>query len=110
MKPIDARALPGSTHVDTDIGIIGPGAAGVALAREFAEASRDVCIVESGADRTDGDTQALYDLDSVGYPIRPNFMNRARYFGGSSNLWAGRCMRLDPSDFERREWISGSGW
>ena len=37
-------------------------------------------------------------------------MARARYFGGTSNLWAGRSMRLDPIDFERRDWVPNSGW
>jgi choline dehydrogenase-like flavoprotein len=37
-------------------------------------------------------------------------MSRARYFGGSCNLWAGRSMRLTPLDFERRDWVPHSGW
>src|SRR4030095_15094510 len=37
-------------------------------------------------------------------------MARALYFGGTSNLWAGRSMRLDPIDFEHREWVPDSGW
>ena len=69
-----------------------------------------MCLIESGALAADQATQALYDLQSIGYPVRENFMSRARYFGGSSNLWAGRSMRLDPIDFERREWVPDSGW
>ena len=56
------------------------------------------------------ETQSLYDLQSVGHPTRQDFIARARYLGGTSNLWAGRCMRLDPIDFERREWVPNSGW
>lgn len=29
-------------------------------------------------------------------------MSRARYYGGSCNLWAGRSMLLEPIDFEKR--------
>jgi choline dehydrogenase-like flavoprotein len=37
-------------------------------------------------------------------------MSRARYFGGSCNLWAGRSMALNPIDFENRSWVPHSGW
>ena len=36
--------------------------------------------------------------------------SRFRYFGGSTNRWAGWCRELDPIDFERREWVADSGW
>ena len=110
MKPIDARELPNAARIDTGLCIIGAGVAGITLARELAGASQDVCLVESGALAVEEATQALYDLQSVGYPVRDNFMARARYFGGSSNIWAGRSMRLDPIDFERRDWVPDSGW
>ena len=110
MKPIDARELPSATRIDTGLCIIGAGVAGITLARELDGTSREVCLIESGALAVDEATQALYDLQSVGYPVRDKFMARARYFGGSSNLWAGRSMRLDPIDFERRDWVPDSGW
>ena len=70
----------------------------------------DVCLVESGGFTPDEDTQSLYDLQSTGYPVRENFMSRARYFGGSCNLWAGRNMTLNAIDFEARDWVPDSGW
>jgi len=110
MKPIDARGLPQKTHIETGVCIIGGGMAGISIAREFIGTDHDVCLIESGAYGPDEETQALCDLHSIGYPIRQNFMARARYFGGTSNLWAGRSMRLDPIDLRRREWVPNSGW
>lgn len=110
MKPIDARELPNATRIDTGLCIIGGGVAGITLAHELAGAAQEVCLIESGALAADEATQALYTLQNIGYPVRENFMARARYFGGSSNLWAGRSMRLDPIDFERRDWVPDSGW
>ena len=110
MKPIDSSRLARSTSIKTEICIIGAGVAGISLAREFIGTRHDVCLIESGAYALDAETQSLYDLRNVGYPTRQNFMARARYFGGTSNLWAGRSMRLDPIDFERREWVPNSGW
>jgi choline dehydrogenase-like flavoprotein len=110
MRPMDCRRLPKSNRIETDVCIVGGGIAGMSIAREFIGTRHDVCVIESGGDAPDEATQSLYDLASVGYPVRQNFMARARYFGGTSNLWAGRSMRLDPIDFQRREWVPDSGW
>ena len=90
MKPIDSSRLARSTSIKTEICIIGGGVAGISLAREFVGTRHDVCLIESGAYALDTETQSLYDLRNVGYPTRQNFMARARYFGGTSNLWAGQ--------------------
>jgi choline dehydrogenase-like flavoprotein len=110
MRSIDTRTLSKFNRVETEICIIGAGAAGVTLAREFVGTRHDVCLIESGGLAPDEDTQSLYELSSIGYPVRQNFMSRARYFGGTSNLWAGRSMRLDPIDLAQREWVPDSGW
>jgi len=110
MSIIDARTVPTGTVLEADICVIGAGAAGVTVAQELATAGRRVCLVESGGFEQDPETQSLYDLDSVGYPQRPNFMSRARYFGGSCNLWAGRSMALAPLDVADRPWVPGGGW
>jgi len=110
MSIIDARQMALPACLEADVCIVGAGAAGLTLAADLAAEGRDVCLVESGGFTPDEGTQSLYDLESTGYPIRPNYMSRARYFGGSCNLWAGRNMTLNPLDFERREWVPHSGW
>ena len=35
---------------------------------------------------------------------------RQRRLGGTTTEWGGRCSPLQPSDFERRDWVTGSGW
>jgi choline dehydrogenase-like flavoprotein len=106
----DARRLPPDTRLDADICVVGAGAAGISLALELEKLGRNVLLLESGDEQLDAQVQALHDLESTGYPLREDYMSRARYFGGSCNLWAGRSMRLDPLDFERRDWVAGSGW
>lgn len=110
MSLIDARRLGETTELAADVCIVGAGAAGVTLASALAEEPLDLILLEGGGLRPDPDTQSLYDVESVGYPIREDFMSRARYFGGSCNLWAGRCMRLEAADLADRPWVPESGW
>lgn len=110
MSLIDARQLESGSELAAQVCIIGAGAAGLTLASSLEGSGIDVCLLESGGMQPESRTQALYDIESVGYPIRENFMSRARYYGGSCNLWAGRSMRFGPGDLEAREWISNSGW
>ena len=36
--------------------------------------------------------------------------SRLRFFGGSTNCWAGGCGELEIEDYMHREWVSHSGW
>jgi choline dehydrogenase-like flavoprotein len=110
MKFIDVNELPEGSTISTDICIVGAGAAGITVASELDGGSQTVCVIESGSHGPDENTQALYDLDVAGQPVREKFMSRARYYGGSCNLWAGRTMRLTPMDLAHRDWIPHSGW
>ena len=110
MKFADATRFPPASTIDVDICVVGAGVAGLTVAIELDGGPYTVCVLESGGFGPDEETQSLYDLDVAGYPVRENFMSRARYFGGTSNLWAGRSMTLTPFDFRRRPWVSHSGW
>jgi len=107
---LDARTLDRETTVTTDVCVAGAGAAGITLALQVARSGRKVCLVEGGAFEVEEETQSLHDLDCIGYPIRENFMSRARYYGGTCNTWAGRSMRLSEADFGARPWVPHSGW
>jgi choline dehydrogenase-like flavoprotein len=106
----DARQLDNASTIEADVCIVGTGAAGVTVAAELENTGARICLLESGGFGPDPAAQALCDLDNVGYPVRRNFMARARYYGGSCNLWAGRAMRLAPIDVEARPWLTNSGW
>ncbi|MGH6898139.1 MAG: GMC oxidoreductase [Geminicoccaceae bacterium] len=110
MTIIDARTLADGARLEADVCIVGAGAAGLTLALALEAPTRRVLLVESGGFEPDADVQSLYDLESVGYPPRPNYMSRARCFGGSCNLWAGRCMSLQEIDLAGRAWVPNSSW
>ncbi|WP_036478998.1 GMC oxidoreductase [Myxosarcina sp. GI1] len=107
---IDARTLPEDTVIEQDICIIGAGAAGITLAREFIDRSEQVCLLESGGMDFDEATQSLYGDKNIGNSYYPLKETRARYLGGSTNLWGGWSRPLDEIDFEDRPWMPNSGW
>jgi choline dehydrogenase-like flavoprotein len=107
---IDALALDDGTVLESDVCIVGAGAAGLTLAEALDDLSCTICVVEAGGVKPDEATQALHELENVGAPIRQGFMSRARYFGGSCNLWAGRSMRLASLDLGGRGWVADSAW
>ncbi len=58
---IDAVDLAASKVPQYDLCIIGGGMAGIALAREFRHARKTtVCVLESGSERLEVETQRLY--------------------------------------------------
>ena len=110
MKFIDAKKLGSIDKLNTDICIVGGGVAGITIASELADGSQSVSLIESGKFVPDEALQSLYTIKNTGYPVRKNFMHRARYFGGTSNLWPGRCMILSNQDLRPRSWVTNSGW
>ena len=116
---IDARSLPPDQILETQICIIGAGPAGITLAREFANQSFQVYLVESGGLDYEPDTQALTEGTSIGDRYPDLGESRRRQFGGTSHAWGApnshkesgfRCLPLDEIDFEQRDWLPHSGW
>ena len=107
----DARTLPAGATLETELCIVGAGAAGITLALACAEAGLRVLLLESGGFDAEPETQALY-AGAVADPAlhSPPDTYRVRRFGGSTTLWGGRCVPFDPIDFERRPWMAESGW
>ncbi len=106
----DARSVPADTALETDICIIGAGAAGIALALRLKDSAVRVVLLESGGEELEAETQALYQGPVTGLPYFPLDAARLRFYGGSTNHWGGVCRPFDEVDFEPRDWIPGSGW
>lgn len=117
----DSAAAP--TEIDADLCLVGAGAAGIALALEFAgaggavppgpgwrAAGQRVVVLESGGESSEPATQRLYESELRGLPCATVHEGRARVFGGTTTMWAGQALALDELDFEVRDWVPGSGW
>jgi choline dehydrogenase-like flavoprotein len=113
---VDLSAVEDGAVFDADLCIIGAGAAGITIARDLAGSSLRICLLEGGAFVASRESQDLYAAKMLNsYTKRPGgaeylTYSRLRYFGGSTNHWAGWCRPLDASDFERRSWVPNSGW
>lgn len=105
----DSREIPTDHVVECDLCIIGGGAAGITLAKEFADTNVKVCLLESGGFSFEDSTNELNDVEIVGHNYSGNG-SRLRYFGGSTNHWGGHCAPIRPIVFKKREWIPYSGW
>jgi choline dehydrogenase-like flavoprotein len=107
---LDARRKEAGSVIETDLCIIGSGAAGITIAREFIGSGVRVCLLEAGGLSIDPEVAERSVIESVGrdYPYKDS--SRLRLFGGSTNHWGGNCLPLQPIDFEKLDWINYSGW
>jgi choline dehydrogenase-like flavoprotein len=102
--------LPENQVIEAEVCIVGAGAAGITLAREFVPQEFRVCLLESGGLEFDQETQSLYKGENTGQSYFPLDATRLRYFGGTTNHWNGWSRPLDEIDFEARDWVPHSGW
>ena len=107
---IDASSVPSGSILKSEVCIVGAGAAGITLAREFINSPLRVILLESGGMEYEQDTQDLYQGQSIGRSFQDLIASRLRYFGGTTNHWGGWCLPLDPIDFESRDDLPYHGW
>jgi choline dehydrogenase-like flavoprotein len=107
---IDFRSLGNHSVIEADLCIIGAGAAGITVAREFLNSKLRVVVIESGGLEPDPETQSLYRGENVGFSYFPLETARLRFFGGTTNHWNGQCSPLNEMDFQERPWVPHSGW
>jgi choline dehydrogenase-like flavoprotein len=107
---LDARSIPPGELLETDVCVVGGGAAGISVALGLVDHAARVILMEGGGVRPDEARPELYRGVTTGQPYYPLDECRLRYLGGSTNFWGGWCRPLDPLDFEEREWVPHSGW
>lgn len=106
---MDLNAL-NTDAVTSDVCVVGAGAAGIALAQSLLGANLQVVLVESGTADPHDSTEALNESVNVGSSTLDTRSSRRRLIGGTTRIWAGQCVPLDPGDLDVRSWVPGSGW
>lgn len=104
-----STGLPDSTLQHVDVCIIGAGAAGITLACELDGCGLSVILLEAGGLDSDPVVTDYY-RGTATEPHLDLTQYRRAAFGGTTSLWGGRCVPLDPIDFERRDYVPDSGW
>ena len=107
---VDFQTFEEGAEIETDLCVVGAGAAGITIAREFAGSGISICLVESGGLDFEPETQALYEGENLGLPYFDLDVSRLRFFGGTTNHWSGWSGPLNEIDFQVRPWVPHSGW
>ena len=93
-----------------DVCVCGTGPAGITVARTIAGSGKSVCLLEAGGMEYTDESADIYEGETTGLEYWSLSDCRLRYFGGTSNHWAGRCSVFDPIDFEQRDYFGLPGW
>lgn len=86
--------------------IVGSGIGGATIALKLAAQGKKVLIIEAGKKHSNN-SNVNYENCGRDFGLRTT---TSIQLGGTSNLWHGVLGMLDPIDFEKREWITYSGW
>jgi len=107
---IDAECLKTQTTLEAEVAIVGAGPAGITLALELARSGHRVLLIESGSDSHRAEVQDLGETVGHDPTHVPMSLATRRQIGGTSNLWGGRCVPLDPVDFRHRRVVGDIHW
>ena len=97
-------------NCSADVCIVGAGAAGIVLALELAQQGKQVALLEGGGALLEDVAQEPYRSIVDGRKHRGLHDGRVRAHGGTTTKWGGQILELDESDFQKRDWVEGSGW
>jgi choline dehydrogenase-like flavoprotein len=109
MMLMSLENLDAGSTLESTVCIVGAGAAGITLACELDGSPFKVLLIEAGGLKSDRSTPADYGGTAAAPHPDPSQFRRF-VFGGTTEIWGGRCVPLEPIDFERRDYIANSGW
>lgn len=107
---IDLNQAEAREVLDTEICVVGAGAAGISMARKLLSVGHEVVLLESGGLDYEADVAALNAGENVGADYYDLEDSRLRFFGGTTAIWGGRCAEFAPIDLEKRDYVPHSGW
>lgn len=107
---VDAQDHSFGSPIQTDVCIVGAGAAGITLARSLGQSNLDVVLLESGGLELESQTQALFQGEVKGIKYYDMAACRLRYFGGTTNHWAGFCRPYTQDAFSGRPELGVPAW
>ena len=111
MTLINQDNIPTNVSLDADLCVIGGGVTGLSIALEYARQhpAKKVIVLESGFEEP-GPAQEAAGGIITGNDVYALQATRFRAYGGTQWVWGGNSRLFDPIDFEKRDWVSESGW
>jgi len=101
----------GEVGLTADVVIVGAGAIGLALGVALARGGRDVLILEAGGESLDEAGQRLFSQVSLsGRPWGGARAGRHRVLGGTTTMWGGQVVPIEPTAMAERSWAPGGAW
>jgi choline dehydrogenase-like flavoprotein len=94
-------SLPDHGDSEVEVAIVGAGPVGLAVATRLAGRIGRIALIEAGGTRFNP-LESLSFFEAVQIDDSrhsPTELNRRRMLGGTSSIWGGRCIPLDPEDF-----------
>ena len=109
--------IPTGTQLETEVCVVGSGAAGVTAAWFLQEAGVDVILIDGSRDLPanpyedkvlldNGEAVGIFATNEPEFLIRPQYQGqsspweRERTYGGTTTHWGGQSRPLDPIIFE----------
>ena len=106
-----AESVAQGQELQADVCVVGAGPVGISLALALAGSGLRVLLLEGGQFKPDAASQDLYEGEVADEALHcPPVRYRMRQFGGATTTWGGRCVPLDPHDYQARPAMPGSGW
>ena len=106
---IDAREHE-QPSIQTDVCIVGAGAAGITLASSLLGSGLRTLLVESGGFERTAETDLLNAAETPTIGGGYLASSRVRVFGGTTSHWTGYCLPLCDAALAVRPWVPDSGW
>lgn len=102
------RAAQPSTHVTTDVCVVGAGAAGLYLASRLSRAGVSVTVVEAGGETCASGAAIGIEALSDGDPYGGTREGRAFGWGGTTSRWGGLLAPYSAADMREEDPAAGT--
>jgi choline dehydrogenase-like flavoprotein len=106
LRTMDFQAFPKPQVI-----IVGAGAVGLIMAVDLSRSGYRVLVLEAGPQYMTKSSQSFIETAAwEGFPLVGLHLGRVRALGGTTNLWGGQLVPMEPAVFQTRPWLNAGVW